>query len=826
MLPFEVKHIKLVSAFFVITTTIIIALCVFSNDARFVPTIYGNHFTYQGSIFFIAAFANFFALIGTVFYLHVKWFLAAKMKRQRVQAALFISLVVIIGPIGFISDFFIPIFTNYTVIPMSAFTLLVISIPIWVIMKSNQSISVSEPSVSGHMFKSVTLPALVLDHRNNIELTNDTAHEFLGRNVVGENIADIVITDGNKPKQSYFDTDHTHEKVTVKTPDGERVCDMIFAIEYDRFGDAIYKSAILRDITDNEYNDNLLRALNVSTAYLLNADFDSFEDGFNQAVSTLGEAMNVRSVSLWKNHTTDKRRNCTNVYEWSDSSKSLQAGDYGVNISYDKVVHGWEDSMIQGEYVNAIVQYMTEKEQSISHDNETLSVLMVPVYLESLFWGYICFNDFRNSRKFTELEETIARSSGLLFAHAYQRNENVLSIQSSTKQLELALEQAKVASIAKSEFLANMSHEIRTPMNSIIGFTELALENPSPQKQDEYLTNILKNSEWLLQIINDILDFSKFESGMMVLDNTMFDMSDVFEACKMVIMPKAEEKGLSMEFNYVPPIGKKLFGDSSKLKQVLLNLLTNAVKFTNEGTITMSAGVKDLYDSSIRIGFEINDSGIGMTEDQMDRIFEKFTQAESGTTRKYGGTGLGLAIAKRIIEMMGGVLTVESTPDVGSNFSFELIFDSIDSGSNSLLSDLVLHGELKKPTFEGDVLVCEDNLMNRQVACEHLARVGLKASVAENGKVAVELVRNRDQSNQKQFDMVFMDLHMPVLDGFEATEKILELDPGIPIIAMTANVTLSDMAVYDTFGLSGFVVKPFTSQELWRCLLKFLKPLT
>jgi len=204
-------------------------------------------------------------------------------------------------------------------------------------------------------------------------------------------------------------------------------------------------------------------------------------------------------------------------------------------------------------------------------------------------------------------------------------------------------------------------------------------------------------------------------------------------------------------------------------------------------------------------------------------------QAESGTTRKYGGTGLGLAITKSIVELMGGALFVESTPGAGSKFSFKLKFDTIDTTDNDMLDkqvafNAVLFEDFEKPTFVGEVLLCEDNLMNQQVICEHLARVGLKPVVAGNGKIGLEMIQSRIDDGTKQFDLVFMDMHMPVMDGLEASAKIFELDIGIPIVALTANIMANDMELYRQSGINDYVGKPFTSQELWYCLMKYFTP--
>ena len=385
---------------------------------------------------------------------------------------------------------------------------------------------------------------------------------------------------------------------------------------------------------------------------------------------------------------------------------------------------------------------------------------------------------------------------------------------------------AEAVSLSKSAFLANMSHEIRTPMNSIVGFSELALDGENSPRTRDYLDKIKTNAQWLLQIINDILDISKVESGKMEFENIPFGFHELFSSCRTLLMPSAVEKGLTLYFYAEPSMGKRPLGDPSRLRQVFVNLLTNAVKFTNTGMVKLHAALMDRTDNTITMHFEVKDSGIGMTKAQIARIFDPFTQAESGITRKYGGTGLGLSISKNIIERMGGKLEVESTPGIGSKFSFDLVFDTVDVTDDEMFEKKIVLNELEKPSFEGEVLLCEDNVMNQQVICEHLSRVGLKTVIADNGQIGLDLVKWRKNSGEKQFDLIFMDIHMPVMDGLEASSKILELNTGIPIVAMTANIMSNDREIYRNSGMYDCVGKPFTSQELWRCLMKYLTPVT
>ncbi|MCL1809682.1 MAG: ATP-binding protein, partial [Clostridiales bacterium] len=391
-------------------------------------------------------------------------------------------------------------------------------------------------------------------------------------------------------------------------------------------------------------------------------------------------------------------------------------------------------------------------------------------------------------------------------------------------ELSIAKEMAEQSGKAKSAFLANMSHEIRTPMNSIVGFTELALDDDISLKTKDYLEKITDNTKLLLRIVNDFLDTAKMESGKMELESIPFDLNSVFKRCQSVILPSVSEKGLDLQIYAEPLPGKKLLGDPLRLSQVLINLMSNAVKFTDRGAIKLISTIKSSNEKCAIVNFEVEDDGIGLTPEQIGKIFDSFVQADSSTTRKYGGTGLGLAIAKNIVELMGGELAVESTPGIGSKFSFEFAFETIDS-MDAALSHTKFNAS-EKPIFDGLVLICEDNRMNQQLICEHLARVGLQTVVAENGKIGVEMVQDRMQRGQKPFDLIFTDIFMPVMDGVESAFRISQLGTGTPIVAMTANAVSDDLERYKMNGMCDCVNKPFETQELWSCLLKHLTPVS
>jgi len=372
--------------------------------------------------------------------------------------------------------------------------------------------------------------------------------------------------------------------------------------------------------------------------------------------------------------------------------------------------------------------------------------------------------------------------------------------------------ETEAANHAKTIFLANMSYEIRTPLNSIIGFTELAKSgNISPETRD-YLRSISENTERLLKVVNDISDISKIESGNVTIEKIPFNLHETFLHCQSVIMPMTIEKGIEL-FCYAEPfIGKKLLGDPARLRQVLINLLSNAVKFTSTGIVKFFAAIASLDKDSTTIHFEVKDSGNGMSPEQITKALNPFTQR---------GTGLGLPITKNLIEMMGGTLEVESSPGLGSKFSFNLKFDLINNPAD-IPTEKIVFDEMEKPYFESEILVLEDNISNQQLIHEHLARVGLKVVMANNGKEGVDIVSKRLKNGEKPFDLIFTDIHMPVMDGLEAALKITALGIKTPMVAMTANIMSTDIDLYKKSGLPDSLKKPFTTQELWKILVKYL----
>ena len=570
--------------------------------------------------------------------------------------------------------------------------------------------------------------------------------------------------------------------------------------------------------TEKEGQTKILNAVNDMATVLFSAENDSvFRAIMPKGMKLMAECMDIDRVYIWQNRVVDGLLRFELIHEWlGDTNHIGKPVRIGHSLSYTRDAPVWYERFLKNEYICGPVADLSDNERTILERSGVKSVLAVPVFLHGRFWGFVSFDHCRTEGTLSQDEINILRSGSLIIASAINRNQLILDLYS-------AVDQANTANRSKSEFLANMSHEIRTPMNSIIGFSELALDGYLPTRTKDFIKKILENSEWLLQLLNDILDLSKIESGKMSLEDIPFDLNELLTACRSAILPKVVEKGLRFVSNVEPPRNKLLHGDPVRLRQILMNLMSNAVKFTDEGIITENVFVKKITSDTVTISFEISDTGIGITEDQMENIINPFMQAEAGTTRKYGGSGLGLPIAKSNIEMMGGSLFIQCKVDKGSSFSFELVFRTVDMKDEDRIIIVTDDDDNMKPIFDGEILVCEDNTMNQQVIIEHLTRVGLTTTMAENGKVGVEHVRSRADSGN-QFDLIFMDIYMPVMDGLEAAALIAEIDKDIPIIAMTANIMTNDREIYESIGMRNVVGKPFSSQELWKCLREYLEP--
>ena len=370
---------------------------------------------------------------------------------------------------------------------------------------------------------------------------------------------------------------------------------------------------------------------------------------------------------------------------------------------------------------------------------------------------------------------------------------------------------------AKQQFLSNMSHEIRTPMNAMIGFTKVLLKTELSPKQKEYLQAIKMSGDALIVLINDILDLAKVDAGKMIFEQTPFKMALSISAMLHLFEAKIQEKNLKLIRDYDERIPEVLVGDPVRLHQIILNLLSNAVKFTTQGSITVSVRMLNEDEKMVTINFSVTDTGIGIAENKLGKIFENFQQASSGTSRLYGGTGLGLAIVKQLVEPQGGTISVKSTIDKGSTFSFTLNFLKTEAEAESE----VISDEPDAEIRNINVLVVEDIALNQLLMRTLLDDYGFNCVIASNGKVAIDKMR------EQPFDIILMDLQMPEMNGFEATDYIRgTMKSSIPIIALTADVTTVDLAKCKNVGMNDYIAKPVDERVLFSKIIGLVKKTT
>lgn len=472
-------------------------------------------------------------------------------------------------------------------------------------------------------------------------------------------------------------------------------------------------------------------------------------------------------------------------------------------------------SFDEGNYIEALkhldVSFDLANEHSRKHDIMSIHEMYAQVYEKM---GDVV-EAYENLKKFEKLKEEIFQQNTINKLHNLQiRHE----IEFAVKEKEVAEQSAKL----KQEFIANMSHEIRTPMNAIVGMTRLLTEKNPREDQLKYLNAITQSAENLLVIINDILDFSKIEAGKITIEFIDFSLKSVLKNVVTLLRFKAEEKGIEIRFDIDSDVPDSLVGDPTRLAQVLMNLAGNAVKFTEKGSVKIQCNAIVLESHFIKIAFQVIDTGIGISQDYVSRIFESFTQAGTDVARKYGGTGLGLTISKQLVELMDGSIEVESKLGEGTMFTFTLPFQIGDQVSSNLKEQFVIQDNDIDVLNKSSILLVDDNEFNTILAVDTLKSIAPHMHIAEaaSGFQALELLKTYS------FDIVLMDIQMPQLSGTETTKIIrTELEPSkrnIKIIAMTANVMKTDIQLYLAAGMNDHIPKPFHKEELIRKLLLHL----
>ena len=531
-------------------------------------------------------------------------------------------------------------------------------------------------------------------------------------------------------------------------------------------------------------------------------------EAFQNALSLVGKKAGVDRAYVFRNSESEEGEKLhSQIFEWSSDGTEPQIDNPVLqNLRYNDFP-GWWETFTKKSIVLGDTHQFDDYLRELLEDQDIKTLLLVPIFVKDEFWGYTGFDSCKAPRKWAEAEVEMFKAFADTVGEMISRKQN-------GEALKEAKEKAEAATQAKSDFLANMSHEIRTPMNAIIGMAHLAQKTDLTPKQRDYVTKINNSGKALLGIINDILDFSKIEAGKLDIETVEFNLETVLNNVVNLVTQKAQDKKLEFLVKLPPDLPIDLIGDPLRLGQILLNLANNAIKFTSKGQVVIVLEVLEKRKDEVFLKFAVEDTGIGMTPDQKAKLFNAFTQADTSTTRKYGGTGLGLAISKKLVNLMGGKIWVESEKDKGSSFIFTAKFGRASVKKKELL--------LPSPDLRATrALVVDDNATSLEILNDMLTSMTFDVELASNGQEAIEKLEKA--SGNKPFNLVVMDWKMPGMDGIETSKLIKNhptLNPKPVIIMVTAYGREQVMNQAQKAGLDGFLIKPVSQSIMFDSIMQ------
>jgi len=617
-------------------------------------------------------------------------------------------------------------------------------------------------------------------------------------------------------------------ETNLKKPGGEIVPVLINAaprkVEDQIFGTI----AAVSDLSEQKqieaslaYREAFEKELIYLSADFVNVSVDEIDGLFYRSLKRIGEFCFVDRAYIF--NVDSLAITMSNTHEWCAEGISPQIENLQ-NIACD-VFPMWMQTLQNFEHIYiASVKDLPDSwhaEREILESQAIKSLLVIPIVYSNTLLGFAGFDSVNNYRVWKDEEIQLLHLLGNIIASAIKRKEANLEIlitnqhlaESTLRANEMAI-QAEAANLAKSQFVANMSHEVRTPMNGVLGMTGLLLNTRLEKEQRHYAEVIHKSAESLLVVINDILDFSKIEAGKMGLEKIEFHFSTMINDVYSTFSYRAQEKGIAFRYDVSPDIPAVLIGDPERLRQVINNLISNAIKFTESGEVCFTAGLEQLSTTIAEVRIQIQDTGIGIPPEKVDQLFQPFTQLDNSISRSFGGTGLGLSITKELVEMMLGNIGVESNLGIGSKFWVVLPLEISKNQNIETLYNKNKSASPDKNILKGaHILLAEDNEINQEIVNAIFNHWDVQVTSVNNGAEALEELQN------KPYDLVLMDVNMPEMDGLSATQRIREpsspvLNHEIPIIAMTASAMRGDREQCLQVGMNDYISKPFNTEEL------------
>ena len=638
----------------------------------------------------------------------------------------------------------------------------------------------------------------------NREFTN--LFGFSSDEAVNKNINSLIVPDELRNEATEIDKLASEKQKDVrqtvrKDKTGKKIHVSLSANAIIINDEVVAHLAIYRDITTERKNLLLQEILyNISTAALKQMDIKEIYPSIVMELSRIWDTNNF-FIALY-----DKTSDTLSLPFFADEKDNFY------EIPTSKTITGWVIRQNRSVLLKQNDLRILEEEGEVELVGSQCKVWMgVPLKVEGNITGVMCLQDYNDEDKFNQDD---------LYVLDFIANQIAIAIQRRMilDNLILARQKAEEAAQSKQLFMSTMSHEIRTPLNEVIGITNLLLQGNPREDQMDFIKTLKFSGNHLLTLVNDVLDYNKMESGKIVFEQTQFDLSDFLEEIMRSYSFRSKAKNLKFEIRKENNLPRTVIGDPIRLNQILSNLLSNALKFTNKGSIMVIVKELNRVGNKCKMEFIVSDTGIGIPKDKHNLIFDSFTQASADTTRHFGGTGLGLSICKKLIELQGGTISIESEPGTGSIFRFIIPFGLIEKSGQKQVAEVPEN----YTGLEGKkILVAEDNKINFFVANKFLTSWGIKVAHAGDGQIAIDMIEKED------YDLILMDLHMPVMDGIEATRIIRKSEnpriKNIPIVALTAAIMSESHDKIEDLNINDYVLKPFKPHDLFERIMMHIK---